>query len=496
MAHHYLYLCLFSVLFIPSIIAQDYLKLSTPQERDQTDRTYSLVHFDSSRYAVLRFDRQYKYAETEVYNPQLKLVNKFITTDKRRRYGGMINIQGKMYMLFSRYKENNIKKLYEDVSLYAIPVSSDSFKLAKDSTALIEPFDMESNLYRGNFVLSPDQTKLLVYDYEEEGDIEEVRGLTNTINLRVFDTDFNLLWKRKVQLAPTPSGKRLIAIKKLRVSNDGEVAILTDFFRDKRSYSLKMVTADPTLFFVGKDPKHFLRFKPDLGDRFYNEIDFMFDQKGNIYWFGFYSNRKYYQQAGSFFIKINADRSRILEKKIQPFSADLLKALLGRKRLPRKHPEARSFKLVQFRLANNGDLVISAEHQPYGVSNFKSHDLLVMRLDPSGEIRWAKHIFKYNSFPDRYKAFLSHYMQLHQDKIYLLFNRGIYKDSGKAVIIELDDKGNTREKEVFTYRQQTELICPTLSYPLPNGRIFINLQSRFFKYYSFGILDLPLLFKE
>lgn len=496
MLRYFLLLTLLLSYLNGTITAQDYLQLSAPQERDKTARTYSLVHFDSSRYAVLRFDRQFKYAETEVYDPQLKLLNKFVTTDKRRRYGGMINIHGKMYMLFSRYKENDIEKRYEDVSLYAMPVSSDSFKVQNDSIPLIEPFDMESNLYRGNFVLSPDRSKLLVYDYEEEGDIDEIRGLTNIINVRVFDTNFKLLWKRKVKLAPNPSGKRLITIKKLRVSNEGEVAILSDFFRDKRSYSLKTVTADPTLFFIGQDPKHFMRFKPDLGDRFYNQIDFMFDQDGNIYWFGFYSKRKYYQQAGSFFIKINASRTKVLEKKIQPFKEDLLKALWDRKRLTKRHQEIRNFKLVQFRLAQNGDLVISAEHQPYGVSNFKSHDLLLMRLTSSGDIRWTKHVFKYNSFPDKYKALLSHYMYLKGDKIYLLFNRGIYKDSGKAVALQVDLSGQIIEKEIFKYNQQTEVICPSLSSPLPEGKVFLNLESRFFKYYSFGILDLPKLFED
>ncbi len=492
--YHWLIPCL--LLFWAEIQAQNYLQLSEAQERDKTARTYSLIHYDSSRYAVLRFDKQFEYAETEVYDPQLRLKQRFVSTDKFRRYGGTINIHGKMYMLYSRYRENNIEKRYEDVSLYAMPMSADSFKVQQDSIALIEPFNMESNLYRGNFVLSPDRSKLLVYDYEEEGDIEDVRGLTNTINIRVFDTEFNLLWKRKINLAPNPSGKRLISIKKLRVSNEGEVAILSDYFRDKRSYSLKTVTADPTLFFVGQDPKHFMRFKPNLGDRFYNQLDFMFDDFGNIIWFGFYSNKKYYKQAGSFFIKINADRTKVLEKKIQPFSPELLKALLGRKRLPRKNPEIRNFKLVQFWLANNGDIVVSAEYQPYGVSNFKSHDLLVMRLSPSGDIRWAKHIFKYNSFPDKYKILLSHYMYLYEDDIYLIFNRGIYNDRGKAVAIRLDLNGEMTEKEIFNYQQQNEVLCPSISYPLPEGKLFLNLQSRFFKYYSFGILDLPKLFEK
>ena len=441
----------------------------------------------------MRYDKKFELAETEVYDHQLKHLNTFATTDKTRKYGGVINLFGQMFMLYSRFYENKEKKCYEDVSLYAIGIRSDSFLLTKDSIALIEPFDMKSNFYRGNFSLSPDHSKLLVYDFEEDGDIDEVRGLTNEITLRVFDKDFKLLWKRKINLAPNPSGKRVMAIKKLRVNNAGEVAIMTDFFRNHRSYSIKEVTADPTLFFVGADPKNFTRFTPNLGDLFFNEIDFTFDHEGNLVWFGFYSNYKYYQQAGYFYIKINADRTRVLQKKIEPFNEDLLKALLHRKKLPRK-PELRNFNLINFRLTANGDLVISAEYQPYGINYTKSHDILVMRLAPSGELHWAKHIYKFNNYPESLAPFLSHYMYVKGDDVYLLFNQGIYND-GKAIALKLDAAGTILKKEIFSYLSKEEVICPSLSYALPNGKVFLSLQSRFFKFYRFGLLDLEKLFE-
>ncbi len=473
----------------------DFLRLSETRERDKTERSYSLISYDSTHFAVLRFDKAFSYAETEVYGPDMKHLKTVVTAPDARKYGGVINLAGHLSMLYSRYEENKEKKCIEGVSLYALPLSRDSFLLSDDSTTLIAPFDMKSNFYRGNFAASPDRSKLLVYDYEEDGDIEEVKGLTNEITLRVYDQDLKLLWQRKVNLAPNPSGKRVMSIKKLRVNNAGEVAILTDFFRDHRSYTLKEVTADPTLFFVGADPKNFARFTPNLGELFFNQLEFSFDQEGNLIWFGFYSNQKYYRQAGYFFIKVNADRTRILQKKIAPFSQELLMKILGKNKLPAKVPELHHFELQYFRITPNGDLIVSAEYRPYSVHFAKSHDILVMRFSPDGELRWAKHIYNHNSYPEVLAPFLQHYLYIYNNEVYLLFNRGIYKDQGSLVAMRLNANGETTEKEVIKYLNLDEVLVPGISYPLADAKIFLGFQSRFFRFYRFGLLDLKRLFE-
>ncbi len=486
---------LFIVLIILSskIYAQGYLNLSPSLQSDKTERSYALIDFDSNYFAVMRSDKAFKYAETEIFSSDLKYKNTFISTTEARRYGGVINLEGRLYMLYSQYRENKQKEIFEDVSLWALPMSKDSFKLSYDSFALVQPFDLKSPYYRGNFVLSPDRTKLLVYDWEEQGDIEEVKGLTNEITLRVFDNQFNLIWSKKVNLAPNPSGKRVMSIKKLRVSNNGEVAILTDYFRNHRSYTLKEVTADPTLFFVGKKASEFSRLTPNLGNLFFNELDFLYDHEGNIVWFGFYSNRKYHLQSGYFYIKINAERNKILSKKINAFDTELLKSVLKTKKLP-KNPELRNFEIEHFRMAENGDLILSTEQKPYGVSNFKSHDIIVFRFDSKGQLIWAKHIFKYNSYPHSLKVFLGHYLQLDGENIYLLFNQGIYTETGKAQAVKIDLKGNVTSKLIFKYLNQENVICPSHSTPLSEGKCFLSLQSHFFKYHQVGILDFRKLF--
>jgi hypothetical protein len=483
------------ICIVYNVLAQDYLKLGHSLESKKTDRTYALIDYDSNGYALMRSDKEFKYAETETYDKNLKLLNSFVSTPEQRNYGGVLNLEGRLYMLFSKYRLNTQLQQYEDVSLWAMPMNKDSFCVGSDSFALVEPFTLKSALYRGNYVLSPDRSKLLVYDWEEEGDIEEVKGLTNEIMLRVYDNRFNLLWSRKVYLAPNSSGKRVMSIKKLRVSNSGEAAIMTDYFRNHRSYSLKEVTADPTLFFVGEKVSDFSRLTPNLGNLFFNELDFMYDADGNIIWFGFYSNRKYHQQAGYFYIKINAARNKILSKKINSFDQEIMKSLLKKKTI-KSSDELRNFEIAFFKISKNGDLIMSAERRPYGVANYKSHDILLLRFDSLGNALWSKHIFKYNIFPQSLKVFLDHYMLIDKEDVYLFFNQGIYNETGLAKAVKVDKSGNLKEKTVVNYISSENVICPILSSPLPEGKIFINLQSRFFKYHQSGILDFRKLFED
>lgn len=477
-----------------NLTAQDFIIKSKVRNRDKTSQTHTLFNYDSTGFYALRFDKDLTYSELEHYDPSLNFKKAYVVTKENRKYIGVINIAKKMYLLYFRYTENKQENIHENVSLYARQVLPDSFSLSQDSIELIQPFKMLSNYYRGNFAVSPDQSKVLVYDYEEEGDIDDVDGLTNEITVRVFDAKLQLLWSRSVNLSPDGGAKRMVAIKKLRINNEGEVAILTDIFRNHRSYSSKQVTADPTLFFVGKEKNNYALFKPNLGEFFFNEVNFTFDTEGNILWFGFYSKQKYYQQAGLFFIKINKDRSKILIKKQHEFTEEQIASLLNRKKVNEK-TEARSFKLLHWQVTKDGGLVFSAEQQPSSSYNFRSNDILAICLSPDGEIQWLQHLFKNGDQARKQKVFLSHYMFIQDGYSYFLYNRGLYSD-GYANAVRIDSVGTVVQRKFYTYENQQELFCPSLSFPLQENKTFLCFQDRFFSSYRFAILDMEKLFAE
>lgn len=491
----YLFLITFLLSYSSSfLVAQDFLIKSPLKDRDKTSKTHTLFNYDSTGFYALRFNKNLTYAELEHYDPQLNFVKAYVVTEESRKYIGVVNMAGKLYLLYFRYVENKRENTHDKVSLYARQLDPENYELMPDSIELIQPFTMQSNYYRGNFAVSPDRSKILVYDYEEEGDIEGVAGLTNKITVRVFDGSFKKLWKRTVNLSPDGGAKRMVAIKKLRVNNKGEVAILTDIFRNHRSYALRKVTADPTLFFVGRQKKNFALFKPNLGDYFFNQINFTFDTEGNILWFGFYSKQKYYQQCGVFFIKINNTRTKVLVKKQHEFTSEQIAELLNKKRVGSK-AEARSYKLIHWRLTQAGGIVLSAEQQPASSYNFRSNDILALQFNPDGEIDWFKHVYKVGEQPRKQKVFLSHYLFAKNNTTYLLYNQGLYSD-GYAAAVKIDSSGKSTTRRFYTYERQQELFCPLLSFRLKSPQVFLCLQDRYFSNYRFALLDFEKLFQK
>ena len=463
-------------------------------DNENTQLTNSLLEADSTGYYVLRFEKKMNAVEIEHYDTNLVLVKKYPVTEGQRPYAGVLTMKKKWYLLCFNYKKNEEKKIFEQVSLFANVISRKTFRLEKDSITLIRPFKMESKSYRGNFTTSPDDSKILVYDYEEDDEVDHIKGLTDKINLRVFDSRLQLLWERKVHLGPVDKTRRMVVIKKLRVSNEGEVAILTDIFRDKRSYEIKEITADPTLFFVGKEREKFSRYTPSLGNYYYNQLNFTFDDEGNVIWFGFYSRQRYYQQAGVFYIKINKNRTKVLVKKQHTFQKEYLMEIMSRRRMP-KMIEPRAYKLVHWHRSAEGDITISAEYQPHGVYNFKSHGVMLIKMDNLGEIVWKRYVYKSANYAQKFRKFLSHYLFVQDGNTYMVYNNGIYP-SGFARIIRIDSEGRMRRRIFLLYQNQNELYIPALSRVLSRNRLFLGLEDRFFQSYCFGVLDYAKIFES
>ncbi len=492
--YFYLFFLLLLFYYLPTTKAQDFILKSELNEKGKTQQTHTLLNYDSTGFYALRFDKEFSYSEIEHYAPNLKFQKKYVVTRQKRRYIGVVNIANQSYLLYFRYKENKSEKTHEKVSLYAKKILKDSFVLENDSIELIAPFKMVGNYYRGNFAVSPDRSKILVYDYEEEGDIPGVHGLTNKITLRVFDSSFRKLWQREVNLSPSGSSKRKVSIKKMRINNQGKVAILTDIFKEYRTYNLRQITAAPTLFFVGQQQKEYALFQPELGDYFFNEIDFTFDKQGNILWFGFFSKFKYYQQSGFFFIKINQDRTKVLIKKIHHFGSKQIAQLLNRKKIG-KNAEGRFYKLIHWTPTESGGLVLSAEHQPPSNYTFKSNAILVLQLNAEGELDWFNHFYKVGNEPLKTKIFLSHCLFTQGENTYILYNQGLYSD-GAAWAIRIDKKGEHSSRIFYKYTKQQELFCPSLSFKLKSPKVFLCLQDRFNSAYRFALLDIEKLFDE
>ena len=181
-------------------------------------------------------------------------------------------------------------------------------------------------------------------------------------------------------------------------------------------------------------------------------------------------------------------------KQQHAFTSEQIAELLNKKRVGTK-AEARSYKLIHWRLTPEGGIVLSAEQQPSSSYNFRSNDILALQFSPDGEIDWFKHVYKVGEQPRKQKVFLSHYLFAKNNNTYLLYNQGLYSD-GYAAAIKIDPSGKSTTRRFYTYERQQELFCPLLSFRLKSPQVFLCLQDRYFSSYRFALLDFETLFQE
>lgn len=467
--------------------SQSLLRESSIFENKNRFKTYSLLSKKNESFAILRFSDDMKRNEIILLNEDLTLKSKNMGCEQIRNYAGALNINDNLFFIYSQFKENKTLEQYEQVSLWLNRIDTHLMTCNSDSFALIAPFTLKAPLYKGNLSISEDHSKIVVFDYEEEGDVEGVEGLTEEIRLRVFDKHFHLLWSRKVDLTTHSAGRRMIAVQKVKVNNSGEVAILTDQFRTIRSYQLKEVSCDPTLFFIGSEKNQILKFTPQLGDFFFNQSDIQFDKNNNLLWLGCFSEEKYHQQKGYYFIKIAADKSKVLERKIVPFAKEDLEILCSK-----KTKEADHLKLIHFKINEQDEIILSFERQPYSTHFLKSHSLYILSILPNGNLKWAHPHYKYNSFKYSLQPFLSHYVINSSNYTHILFNQGLYKEGGKACLLTIEKEGKARQTTLFEYQNQETILCPLQSFQLSENKVLLSFQSEFFNKFQFGILDLTL----
>lgn len=483
-------LFLFFFLCTQGLLAQN-TQWSELFTREQTNRAEALLHEDSDGYTVLRYSDDFQYGEIEQLDTALqKRTSKMLFDLKKNRYIGLLEMKDRYWLLYSIWEQLPMNENAEvettpdrKVGIYALALEPGSFRLSKDSVVLMPVQTISADIFEVDIALSPDKSKLLLYSYTAENKYGDITNLSDYLRLQVWNADLQPLWEREVNLAPKEADKKRVAIKKAAVDNQAQVVVLTDVFRDIRSYRGKTVTADPNLYFVGPQKEQFGRYQPDFGDYFYNQMDFTFDESGQLYWVGFYSNRRYHLQDGLFFVKINAERNKVLFKTRQPFGDSLKAKMLSDKQVERG-VELRNFEMRHLLLDSEGRLSISAEQH----TGNSIRDILLFRLKPDGFVDWAHHFPQLGGYPPRELLFRRHYIFQRGDTVHLLYNQGTYgPDQLRHCWIA--PNGRLSTVDLWDNQKAGGVLAPERIRPLTDGRLFFILQSRFFKYYRYVIWD-------
>ncbi len=415
----------------------------------------------------------------ESYDRESLKLDKAIDIDlkyqkKLRTFHEIINVKGKLYLISSFF---NLAKRKN----YLFAQLLDEKFSPSDDIILIGEIDSKSAMFAGDFKIkhSRDSSKVLVFH-----DLPVKRSENEQAKISVFDENFNLLWKKRINL---PYESKLYERIKFEVDNDGNFYILGKHYFEKRRNSVKQ---KPNYEFVlesfsaqGEEKE---RYQLNDREKFISDLTFEVDKKRQITCTGFFSNKKSRANTGArldlmqsilgiVFFRIDDANKTIEEKSFTPFDLDFITLNMSEKaksKLERRatdgndqnDPALYSYDFRDVILRSDGGAVIIAEqyfaqnYETYdnfnnsfdlnnrttfnrrnnfhaGDSTYYYNDIMVVNIDPDGSIRWANAVPKYQTALNRYGAeYLSFGNAAYQDKIYMVFNErlGLFETDNSA----------------------------------------------------------------
>ncbi len=424
-----------------------------------------IVHYDDAGFYALRIQNLVAKKDNpkiylEYYDKQQMKLKKSVELDlkfkkKTRDFEDLIVVEGNMYLLTSF--NNQVKKknylFAQSVNLSSLRPSQKIIKLAEVET---------KNAYKeGGFRhhLSKDDSKVLIYSVLPKQKKEPER-----FYLQVFDNQLNALWEKKVRL---PFNDDKFSIEEYQVDNNGNVYMLGVVYQDKTRFRRG---GNPTYQYVvlayREKGEAVEEYKVNLKEKFITDLTFRVAKNGDLVFSGFYSELGTYSIKGTYFFRLNPTTKEIQNKNLKAFDFDFLTEFLSEKQSNKAKKSAQKGKVAELYqyalddliLRSDGGAVLIAEqyyverqyNNNYGgfgggfgggfvgfggggynrynrngySDEYEYHynDVIVVNIQPNGEIEWTARIPKQQITTDDGGYFSSYAMSIVKDKFYFVYN--------------------------------------------------------------------------
>lgn len=221
------------------------------------------------------------------------------------------------------------------------------------------------------------------------------------------------------------------------------------------------------------------------GDRFLQDLTLSLPETGDILCAGFWGNKGTWSVRGAYFMRLDRGSKQIVHQSFKEFDDDFITQYMTEteaektaKKAERKGAdmEMLDFELDGIILREDGGAVVVGEQFRYYVTthtyttsngrtstttthHYVYNDIIVLNIDPEGEIEWAAKIPKRQHTKNDGGRFSSYGLAIKGDKMYFVFN-----DSGKNLMLLPGDRIHQ-----FELKGSEALI--TLATVHPDGRV-------------------------
>lgn len=299
------------------------------------------------------------------------------------------------------------------------------------------------------YVRSINKRKLLCYKNLEEGAKQE------TILFYLFDEEHDEPVPGKIVI-PYPDDK--FQVRKIMVSNSGQVYVLGKFFKVNRvkapdDFGFKIYRYTP-----GDAEPQAEEVSIDLGELYLTDLTLKIDRDENLYLAGFFSHQSTDAIIGTCFFKINSD----LEEEVrstQRFSDDFLANFLRDKQIERGR-ELQNFYLDNIILRSDGGVLMIAEKfyttfnsyvdiYGYWVDQKIYHydEIIVNSVSANGDLEWSSVVPKRQQSERRDQ--LSYLDVVSGTNLYLVYGYQPRKDPRTLYVNSVDFDGKVAERRAL-----------------------------------------------
>lgn len=358
---------------------------------------------DATRYSVEVFD--------EGNNPIAFHPHKIIIPESDKLfYVETVVLNQNIFTFISHYQSAQ-----KQFVLYAIPVTENGFH--EDKKILLEKFPAFNPGNCGNYRINVSPSKKqIVLLHEPPSD----KTKNESISVRVFDTELKESW-RKDHVFEIPS--RANPVNLPFINNKGDVFIIKKD-RDKTQYKYLILAID--------NSSHYLSSKPiNVTSLMISDIKATLLESGQLAVFGFYSSQNYSDYEGMFYFAFDASGA-VTAKHHERLSSEVLSLFMSKKEAGKDESSLKGFHLQHLIAQKSGGLYIVAEKNKMISENnndfYLSEDILVLNLDPHGNLKWGNAIRKKQESYNDHGKWNSYNFWLHNDTLNILYNKVLPDD--------------------------------------------------------------------
>jgi len=432
---------------------------------------------------------------------------------------GLVYYNEKIIMLSSL----NDRKLKKNYLFYQV-INPSNLTL-DGSMKNVGEIPYEKKRFQGafGFDIAADSSSMLLFF-----EMPYAKDAAEKYSFKVLDSKLDEIWSHEVEL---PYKEQFFTVKDSEVSSKGDVFVLgKEYNEDKNSKAMRdLPNYKYHILGYYNRGKKIVDYEVSLHDKFIKSVTFDINANGNIICSGFYSEGYGLGIKGAFFLSIDGISRKVKKESYKEFDEAFITEGWSDKEINKakkkqvkkdKAIEMYNYDLRDFILRKDGGVVLLAEQYFVRVVtttttdangntstrttyHYYYNDVIVINIDPDGDIEWATKIDKYQHSVNDGGRLSSFALQVKDDMMYLVYNesakqyfdkeersemKGKDKRSYLTLLVSIDNKGEY-EKEILLNNSVNKVFAvPKLCEQISKKEMLIYSYSK--KGQKFGTMTL------